>query len=318
MAEHSIFDTVQTVDCHYGAPGKAAAFLVVEQGHAAFVDNNTVHAVPRLLGALAERRLSPAQVDYLIITHVHLDHAGGTAAMLKRCPNAMVLAHPKAARHLIEPERLIAGAMAVYGEEAFKRLYGVIEPVPADRIRVMGDGEELAWGGRTLRFFYTLGHASHHFCIYDNVTRGVFTGDSFGLGPVDESTGESAFLMCTSAPPDFDVAEARLTVQRILDTGAERLYLPHFGIHRNPARSARMLLGALDRLAAIQSAASDVPTAELASFCALRVMAATEEHLRWCGLQDLSAAMEWLGDDPRINAMGLAYAIQQQRRRMST
>jgi len=308
--------TIHTVDCEYVEPGKAASFLMIEGNRAAFVDNNTVHAVPLLLKSLDDQGLSPEQVDFLIITHVHLDHAGGTAALLKHCPNATVLAHPKAARHLIEPSRLIAGAKGVYGEEAFARLYGVIEPVEAARVRVMQDGESLPWGSRTLRFIYTPGHASHHFCIYDSRSNGIFTGDAFGLGPADPATRISEFIVCTSAPPDFDAVEARKTVRKILDTGAEYVYLPHFGIHAQPARNAEMLLVSVGRMEKIleDAVAADIADNALYSFCEERLIAATKAHLEWCRVQDMEAAWHWLGDDPQINAMGLAHAARQRRK----
>ena len=315
MTENLNLDSVSVVDCQYQAPGKAGAFLIAEHGRAAFVDNNTAHAVPYLLAALEEQGLSPEHVDYLIITHVHLDHAGGTAALLEHCPNATVLAHPKAARHLIDPKRLIAGAKAVYGEEAFAQLYGEIEPVDASRVRIMEDNETVEWGARTLRFFYTPGHASHHFCIYDSGSNGVFTGDAFGLAPQKPGTDETWFVLCTTAPPDFDSAEARATVQKILATGATHAYPAHFGIHQDLRHMALMLLASLERMDVIieEALTANVPDAELQRFCEDRVIATTEEHLRWCGVENLDAAMAWLGDDPHINAMGVAQAVRVRR-----
>ncbi|MBY0370332.1 MBL fold metallo-hydrolase, partial [bacterium] len=116
--------SLDTIDCGYCFDDFAASFLLVEGNRAAFVETNTAHAVPRFLEALRKRGLGPEAVDYIVVTHVHLDHAGGTAALAAACPQARVLAHPRAARHLKDPSKLVASAKAVYGEERFSELYG--------------------------------------------------------------------------------------------------------------------------------------------------------------------------------------------------
>ena len=115
-----------TIDCDYVLPQVACAYLRIQGDEAAFIETNTTHAVPKLLSTLAAEGMKPEQVRYVIITHVHLDHAGGTSALLAACPNATVLAHPRAARHLVDPEKLVASARAVYGEAKFDALYGKI------------------------------------------------------------------------------------------------------------------------------------------------------------------------------------------------
>ena len=174
--------SITTIDCHYlDRPEFAAAYLVADGDEAAFIDNNTNHALPRLLAALADTGLAPEQVRYLIITHVHLDHAGGTSALAGACPNATVLAHPRAFRHVTEPKKLVDSAKSVYGDDEFRRLYGEIQALPAERVRVMEDGERVSLGQRKLEFLHTRGHANHHFCIADSGSGSVFTGDAFGL-----------------------------------------------------------------------------------------------------------------------------------------
>ncbi|HNH10725.1 MAG TPA: MBL fold metallo-hydrolase, partial [Leptospiraceae bacterium] len=172
---------IRTIDCRYIKENLAASFLIQEGNECVFVETNTVYAVPYLLKTLEEAGRKPEDVKYIIVTHVHLDHAGGTSELLKHCPNATVLAHPKTASHLAAPERLVQSSITVYGEEKFRELYGNIEPVPEKRIRIMKDGEELVWGKRKLRFIYTRGHANHHFVIHDSKSNSVFTGDSFGI-----------------------------------------------------------------------------------------------------------------------------------------
>ena len=308
--------SVITIDCQYDHLERAAAFLLLEGNRAVFVDNNTTLAVPHLLAALAEQGYTPDQVDYAIITHVHLDHAGGTAELIKHCPNATVLAHPKAARHLIDPSRIIAGATAVYGAETFAARYGIIEAVPEARVRSMEDGETVAWGRRTLTFLHTKGHASHHFCIHDSGDNMVFAGDAFGLSRMATMRPGPAFTVCTSSPPEFDPGEARISVQRILDTGAAWVYVTHFGCFDDLQVRAEQLLRSIDDLERIgrEAASTSLSGEALQAFCQPLVVAAFERHLRECGVMDVDADMVWLEEDIRLNAMGLGFYVERLRR----
>ena len=310
--------SVFTIDCHYLKPGKAAAYLLVEQDEAAFIDNNTVNAVPRLLDALRQQNLTPEHVRWIIVTHVHLDHAGGTAALQQACPNATVLAHPKAARHLIDPTRLIAGSIAVYGENAFYNLYGKINPVPEDRVRIMEDDSQLSWGNRTLHFYNTYGHASHHFSIYDDLSNSIFTGDAFGVGRTELSRPGPGFLVFSSSPTDFDAEEARRSVHRILDTGADRAYITHFGGFSGLQSYAEILLHSINDMEAIMEDMihSEEPEETLQAWGETRVAASLEVQLRRCNVQDFASDRAWLDNDVRLNAMGLLF--QATRRRKNT
>lgn len=217
-----------TIDCEYITPGLAAAYLRVQGDEAAFIENNTTHAVPRLLAALAAQRLDPAQVRYVIVTHVHLDHAGGSSALMRACPNATLLAHPRAARHLIDPSKLVASARVVYGAERFDELYGAIEPIDAARVRSLDDGAEVALGDATLRFWHTRGHANHHFVVHDEARDTVYTGDAFGLVyPSLQRAGRFAFP--STSPTDFDAEAALASLDRILALGSRSACLTHFG-----------------------------------------------------------------------------------------
>ncbi|MEQ9363867.1 MAG: MBL fold metallo-hydrolase [Leptospirales bacterium] len=308
--------SVITIDCDYVYPQAAAAYLIVEGDRAAFVENNTAHAVPRLLAALDRQGLTPEQVEYAIITHVHLDHAGGTSALLAACPNATVLAHPKAARHVIQPERLVESSRAVYGPEVFEKLYGEIHPVPAERVRTMQDGEELKFGERILRFIYTRGHADHHFCIFDTKSRGIFTGDSFGIGYVDlQSAGP--FLYPSTTPTQFHADEARKSVRLIRESGAERAYLTHFGAFEDMAAGEEQMLRGLDAMEALFESARDggLEGDALQHDCEAGVRSYFEEKLKRHKLTLNDNQWRLLGLDIGINAMGIAYAAGRARRK---
>lgn len=305
---------VIAVDCRYmGAHGRAVAYLLTESGRAAFVDNNTSRATPLLMEALAGQGLGPEAVDYLIVTHVHLDHAGGTATLLAQCPNATILAHPRAARHLIDPARLVAGAKAVYGEEKFEQLYGVIEPIPASRVHEVSDGEVIDWGGRSLRFLHVRGHANHHMVIHDSRTNGVFSGDAFGLGRTPAMRPGPAFLVSATAPADFDPDEARIALRRIVETGAAHVFLAHYGRLDAPASEAAKLEHFLDAMEAIMAAAGSVQDSKLDDFCMERVSSAVDEQLRWCGVADFAGDRQWIEEDVRLNALGVAHAVRKRR-----
>lgn len=299
------------------APRFAAAYLIADGDEAAFVDNNTCHAVPRLLETLKHADLSPGQVRYLIVTHVHLDHAGGTSALADACPDATILAHPRAARHIVDPSKLVASASAVYGKERFERLYGVIEPVAASRVQEMEDGERLALGRRTLEFLHTRGHANHHFCIADDRSAAVFTGDAFGLHYPDlQRPGTFAFP--STSPTDFDAELARRSIRRIVELSPDVVYPPHFGLVTDISTSADQLVRHLDFAEKLQedARASDRPDEALEDYIKPRL----EDY--FAGLFDHHGPLGASADtwalvdlDIELNAQGIAFAANKQRRK---
>lgn len=290
-------------------PQRAAAYLIVDGDSAAFVDNNTANAVPRLIETLESCGRTPEHVAYAIVTHVHLDHAGGTAALLKACPNAIALAHPRAVRHLTDPARLVESARQVYGEALFRRLYGSVEPVPQPRVRAVEDGERVPFGGRSLFFMHTSGHARHHISMYDPATDSVFTGDTFGVGSKELQRGTKPFLLCSTAPTEFEPEKARESAHRIAATGATRAYLTHFGEIENVAAASVSLLESINAMECVLTEATSSPLEgnALAAFCEERVKQAVHDALRGCGIAMTPDDEEWLAGDIRINALGLAY-----------
>jgi glyoxylase-like metal-dependent hydrolase (beta-lactamase superfamily II) len=309
---------IVTIDCHYlDRPQLAAAYLLVDGDEAAFVDNNTNHALPRLLAALDEAGLGRDQVRYLIVTHVHLDHAGATAALAEACPDATVLAHPRAAPHLIDPSKLVASASAVYGEDEFERLYGTIEPVPEGRVREMADGETLRFGSRDLTFLHTRGHANHHFCIADGGTGSVFTGDAFGLHyPALQAAGP--FAIPSTTPTDFDGELAIEAVRRIVDLEPARVYPTHFGEVTEIATTAAQLIRHLEFAQGLMldAEASALPDDELYDYVLPRLRdyyAGLLDGLGELGRQPQT--WELLAMDLDINSQGLAFAANRRRRK---
>jgi glyoxylase-like metal-dependent hydrolase (beta-lactamase superfamily II) len=217
------------LDANYVRPGLAAIHLIVEAGHAAIVDTGTNHSTPRLLAELADLGIAAEAVDYVIVTHVHLDHAGAAGSLLQACPNARLVVHPKGARHMIDPAKLIQGSMAVYGEAAFHALYGDVQPCPAERVIEADDGHVLDFRGRRLCFIDTPGHARHHFCIHDPLSRGIFTGDTFGISYRDFDVDGRPFIFPTSTPVQFEPDALHASVDRIMSLKPAAAFLTHFG-----------------------------------------------------------------------------------------
>jgi glyoxylase-like metal-dependent hydrolase (beta-lactamase superfamily II) len=217
------------IDTEYQRPGLAACYLLESQGEAAFVDTGTSHSLPLLLQALEQRGLVREAVKYVIPTHVHLDHAGGAGALMRALPNAQLVVHPFGARHLIDPAKLIAGTIAVYGKAEFERLYGEIIPVAAERVIEAEDGLTLELGRRRLECLDTPGHARHHICIHDSQTNGFFSGDTFGLSYREFDTDSGAFLLPTTTPVQFDPDAWNATLDRLLSYRPKVIYLTHFG-----------------------------------------------------------------------------------------
>lgn len=205
-----------------------ASHLIEDEGRAAFIDTGTNDSVPLLLDALERSGLAVDDVDYVFLTHVHLDHAGGAGRLMRELPRARAVIHPRGARHMIDPSKLIAGSIAVYGEETFRSLYGELLPVDESRVLIPADGEVFELGGRKMRAFYTEGHARHHYCLDDPDSRGVFTGDSFGISLREFDTANGAFVFPTTTPVHFDPVEAHKSIDRILGCNPEYLYLTHY------------------------------------------------------------------------------------------
>ncbi|MFO7650890.1 MAG: MBL fold metallo-hydrolase [bacterium] len=193
------------VDTLYLRPGLAASHLVVDDGHAAFVDTGAAPAAPRLLAALDELGLAREQVDYLFLTHVHLDHAGGAGQLMRALPNARAVLHPRGAPHLIDPTRLVAGSIQVYGEALYRQLYGELIPIPAERVVIAEDRQRIVLGGRTFEFIDAPGHAKHHHCPIDLDYREVYSGDNFGICYREFDTARGPFMLPTTTPVQSSV-----------------------------------------------------------------------------------------------------------------
>lgn len=231
-------DGITAVDTDHLRPLFDASHLVVENGRATFVDTGANSSVPLLLDALQKENIDALDVEYVFLTHVHLDHAGGAGLLMQSLPNARAVLHPRGAPHMIDPTKLIAGAKAVYGDDSYATMYGDIQPIDERRVIVADDGQEIALAGRTLRTVYTEGHARHHYCLVDEASRGVFTGDSFGLSYRELDTAKGEFIYPTTTPVHFDPPEAHKAIDRIMAEQPRQLFLTHYSRVTDLARLA--------------------------------------------------------------------------------
>jgi glyoxylase-like metal-dependent hydrolase (beta-lactamase superfamily II) len=295
---------IHAIDTHYLRPMQDAAHLIVEGGRAAFVDCGTSYSVPYLLAALASLRLAPEQVDYVFLTHAHLDHAGGAGQLMSALPAARAVLHPRAAPHLISPELLIRASIGVYGEENYRRLYGEILPVPKERVLITEDGLRLALAGRTFEFLHTPGHAMHHYAMADLDHGGIFTGDIFGISYRELDVAGKNFIFPTTTPTQFDPAQMLQSIDRIVARQPECVYLTHYSRVTGVPALAAVLRAQVEAFAALALRHAALP--ERRARIAADMMALWIESLRAMGspLTD-SDLVAVLGLDARLNADGL-------------
>jgi glyoxylase-like metal-dependent hydrolase (beta-lactamase superfamily II) len=304
---------ITLIDVDYGRPSLAASYLLLEGDCAAFIETGTSLSVPALLRVLAAKGVAREQVEYVIPTHVHLDHAGGAGALLQQLPNARLVVHPRGARHLIDPSKLIAGAAAVYGEEELKRGHGEIVPVPAARVIEAGDGFSVDLNGRRLLFLDTPGHARHHFCVVDEAGHGIFTGDTFGISYREFDTERGAFIFPTTTPVQFDPEAMHASIDRLMGYQLRYMYLTHFGRVGDLMRLAGDLHEQIDQLVAIArelAGAGAQRHALLLERLQQEMVARARAH--GCELPE-TRMRDLLAMDMGLNAQGLEVWIDSQR-----
>ena len=304
-------DGVYLIDTLYVRPELAASHLVVDDGRAAFVDTGPGPAAPRLLGALDELGIPRENVDYLFLTHGHLDHAGGAGQLMQALPNARAVLHPRGAPHLVDPAKLIAGSIQVYGEERYRELYGELIPVPAERVLTTEDGQRLRLGGRTFEFIDAPGHARHHHCPIDLDHREVYAGDNFGICYHEFDSARGPFVLPTTTPVQFDPDALHATIDRLMSYAPRRIFQTHFGPVTDLERLARDLHASLVELVRIAREHARAPERRA------RIEA---DMFRWFSDAldrhgyggDAARRHAFLDDDVRLNAGGLEVWLDRQ------
>ncbi len=305
---------VVCIDTGFHRPRFDAAWLVVEDGRAAFVDTGPAPGVPRLLAALDAAGVARDAVDWVIPTHVHLDHAGGVGQLMRELPNATAVVHPRGVRHLVDPSALWAGATAVYGEAEMARSYAELLPVDASRVRPSHDGMTVDLAGRELRLADTPGHARHHHCVWDAASRGWFTGDTFGLSYREFDTARGAWILPTTTPVQFDPDALAHSIRRLLAEDPRWIYLTHFGRVGDVARLGRQLLVLLDSLVAIARESAAAPDRQRALEDRQFDLYAAALANHGCAM-DRAALRDFLALDLQLNAQGIGIWLDREAER---
>ncbi|MCD9085574.1 MBL fold metallo-hydrolase [Stenotrophomonas sp. SY1] len=304
---------IHTIDTAFQRDHFDAAYLIAHEGRGAFIDCGTSHAVPRLLACAAQAGLQPADIDWLIVTHVHLDHAGGAGALLQELPNARLVVHPRGAPHMIDPARLIAGATAVYGEAEMARSYGTIVPVPEARVVIAGDGHQLSLAGRALLCVDTPGHARHHFCVWDETSRSWFTGDTFGLSYRELDSERGPFIVPTSSPVQFEPEALHASIDRLMTRAPKAMYLTHYGRVQDVARLAGDLHEQIDEMVGIARQYEKADDRHDALVSALGALYVARARRHECALDD-AGVLRVLAMDIELNAQGLVCWLERDKR----
>lgn len=296
---------IHAIDTGFQRERFGAAYLLLHGGRAAFIDTGTNHAVPRLLATLDALGVARSAVDWVIPTHVHLDHAGGAGLLMRELPAARLLAHPRGARHLIDPRRLWQSALGVYGAVEMERSYGTLVGVPAERVQTSHDGMKVSLAGRELLVADTPGHARHHHCLWDATTRGWFTGDTFGLSYRELDTERGPWILPTTTPVQFDPQALRRSIERLLSLAPQWMYLTHFGRVGDVTRLGALQLELLERMVELGFAERQSPDRHAALERGLLAICTDSLAEHGCRL-DPDAIAALLSTDIELNAQGIA------------
>jgi glyoxylase-like metal-dependent hydrolase (beta-lactamase superfamily II) len=239
-----------------GRPHTIAAALLESDGHRAIVDPGPGSTLDTFHQQLQAHGITVGDLDAILLTHIHLDHAGATGALVRENPRLAVYVHKLGAPHMIDPSKLLASAQRLWPNE-LDLLFGETLPVPEKNLRILDGGETLTFGSRKLEVVYTPGHASHHVSYLDHVEGVAFVGDTAGV----RIEGNS-FAMPATPPPDIDLDIWDASLAAILERQPARLFLTHFGYCDNPSEHIRLFRERLHRWAALaeeilRTAASD-------------------------------------------------------------
>jgi glyoxylase-like metal-dependent hydrolase (beta-lactamase superfamily II) len=302
---HDFDDGIFAIDSGYIRQAFDAIHLIVEKGRVAIIDTATQHSAPRVMHALTELGLSPAAVDYVVLTHIHLDHAGGAGRLMQLCPHAQLTVHPRGAPHMTDPSKLWTAVVAVYGEEMAYREYGPPVPIDPTRILETPEGCQIRLADRVIEFWDAPGHARHHVFVVDHKTGAVFTGDTYGISYRELDTPAGPFAFVSSSPSQFDPPAHQASIRRVMNSDCPAVYLTHYSQLTAVRAVGERLLRQVDDYAALaQRHGYRGPERAQAIQADLRthLFSAARAH----GVMASDGALESIiGLDLRLNADGL-------------
>ena len=301
----NIADGISVIDSGYFSKDFAAIYLLRQGNEVAIIETGNKYSATNVQKALKMDGLSFSDVAYIIPTHVHLDHAGGAGELMNRCQNAQLIVHPRGARHMINPSKLIEGAMAVYGEENFNKLYGEIIPIDSSRVIEADDNFILDFEGRELKFIDTPGHARHHFCVWDKQTESMFTGDTFGISYRDLDKENEVYIFPSTSPVQFDPEALIKSIYKIMEYKPQRVCLTHFAAIKPTQKVVDQLIDGIHFVSNLAKKYATENDAEL--IIQDEMMNYFLKGIKKVGNDDLEFCRDRLKLDVEINTHGLIY-----------
>ena len=301
----NIADGISVIDSGYFSKDFAAIYLLRQGNEVAIIETGNKYSATNVQKALKMDGLSFSDVTYIIPTHVHLDHAGGAGELMNRCENAQLIVHPRGARHMINPSKLIEGAMAVYGEENFKKLYGEITPIESRRVIEADDNFILNFEGRELQFIDTPGHARHHFCVWDKQTESMFTGDTFGISYRDLDKENEVYIFPSTSPVQFDPEALIKSIYKIMEYKPQRVCLTHFAAIKPTQKVVDQLIDGIHFVSNLAKKYATENDAEL--IIQDEMMSYFLKGIKKVRNDDLEFCRDRLKLDVEINTQGLIY-----------
>lgn len=312
--EH-VKDNIYTIETLYLNREKyAACYLMEDNGELAIVETNTNYAVPRILDTIKQLGFDNKQVKYVILTHIHLDHAGGAGELMSHLPQAQLVLHPRGRKHMINPDKLIRSVKEVYGEAKYHELYGEIKPVPKQRVQIVNTGDTVDLGNRKLEFFDMPGHAKHHVTILDHKSKSLFSGDNFGIGyPYMSFNNETRLVFPSTTPTQFEPDRALETYETIFNIKPDRVLLTHYGQFENISSGYVQLKNwIVFSLETVEKRyAEGLRDGELEDVLEKDLWDHFEKEVKGARGSGLTETEKTLLDlDTRLNAQGLAYYVK--------
>lgn len=306
------------IETYYlGREGFAGCYLLVAGGEAAIIETNTNWAVPAILGTLDKVGVAREQVKYVLLTHIHLDHAGGAGALMEHLPGAILGVHPRGRKHMINPEKLIESVKEVYGEAQYQTLYGEIKAIDKERVQTLEEGNTLYVGDRELQIYDMPGHARHHVVIFDPASGSLFSGDNFGIGYPRMRFNGGRLIFPSTSPTQFEPDQARLTYERIVKLKPARVLLTHYGALTSELGEIEATRDQLNRWLdySVVMAGQGYAEGLRSQVLTVKLQEALWQRLEYelrvnRGLGLTADEKEWLLMDTDLNAQGLALYIE--------
>jgi len=310
-----VADGVTAIDTMMGGRERYTAGYLLEAAEPTLIETGPGTSVEPVAAALEHLGIGAAELAHIVLTHIHLDHAGGAGALSARFPRASVWVHERGAPHLADPTRLVASTARVWGEPEMRELFGPTEPVGAGRLHPLSDADVIDLGDRRLDALDTPGHASHHVALVDSRTGVVFTGDALGIHVPDLPV-----LRPATPPPEFDLERAVDSIERIRERARSILLFAHFGPLRDVDATCDLAIRRLREWTAVVGAAiretedPDELAARLESAALGDVETGSEATLDLEMLEDRLRLLSSI----RMNAAGIARYWRKRRERQET